>query len=95
VKKTDFESVLKSLEQAVEIAAGREPTARVSHRETPNMRDVRKQLNLRRSDFAQLLGVSPRTLESWEQGKRQPSGAAGILLRIAMKNPKVVREAIF
>jgi putative transcriptional regulator len=50
---------------------------------------------LKRADFAQLLGVSPRTLESWEQGKRQPSGAAGILLRIAVKNPNVVREAIY
>jgi putative transcriptional regulator len=95
VEKADFETVLRSLNQAVEIATGSQAAARVSHREIPDVREVRKKLKLKRADFAQMLGVSPRTLESWEQGKRQPSGAAGILLRIAVKNPNVVREAIF
>ncbi len=95
MEKADFENVLRSLEQAVEIAAGERVAARVSYREIPDVREVRKQLNLKRADFAQLLGVSPRTLESWEQGKRQPSGAAGILLRIAVKNPNAVREAMY
>ena len=68
--------------------------ARVSTRQTPDVRAVRKQLNLKRADLAEMLGVSPRTLESWEQGKRKPSGAASVLLRIAMKNPNVVLEAL-
>ena len=94
MQKNDFNSMIKSLNQAVEIADGQRVAARVSTRETPDVRAVRKQLNLKRADLAEMLGVSPRTLESWEQGKRKPSGAASILLKIAMKNPSIVLEAL-
>ena len=47
---------------------------------------------LSQSQFAQLLGVSVRTLQDWESGRRNPSGAAQTLLRIASKHPRVVRE---
>ena len=42
--------------------------------------------------FAKLLGVSVRTLQQWEQGRRQPSGAARTLIAIAEKHPEVLRE---
>jgi putative transcriptional regulator len=42
--------------------------------------------------FAQLLGVSVRTLQEWEQGRRAPSGAARTLLLIAAKNPRALIE---
>jgi putative transcriptional regulator len=42
--------------------------------------------------FARLLGVSERTLQDWEQGRRQPSGAAKTLLRVAERHPEVLRE---
>jgi putative transcriptional regulator len=42
--------------------------------------------------FAKLLGISKRTLQDWEQGRRQPSGAAKTLLRIAERHPEVLRE---
>jgi len=42
------------------------------------------------SDFAQLLGVSVRTLQEWEQGRREPSGAARTLLRIALRSPEAI-----
>ena len=45
------------------------------------------------SAFAQLLGVSVRTLQEWEQGRREPSGAAKTLLRIAMRSPEAIRQA--
>ena len=44
------------------------------------------------ADFARLLGVSKRTLQEWEQGRRKPSKAALTLLRIALKRPDVLRE---
>ena len=94
MKKQDFNSVIKSLNQAVEIASNKAVAPRVSTREIPDVKAVRKQLKLNRADLAQMLGVSPRTLESWEQGRRKPSGAANLLLRIAMKNPGVVLEAM-
>jgi len=42
--------------------------------------------------FAELLGVSKRTLQEWEQGRRAPSGAAKTLLRVAEQHPEVLRE---
>jgi len=45
---------------------------------------------LSQSQFAKLLGVSVRTLQGWEQGRKQPSGAARTLLAIARKNPKAL-----
>lgn len=53
---------------------------------------VRLQSGLSQSAFAQLLGVSLRTLQEWEQGRRTPSGAAQTLLKIALKHPQVLRE---
>lgn len=43
-------------------------------------------------EFAALMGVSVRTLQDWEQGRRQPSGAARTLLRVAANHPEVLRE---
>jgi len=53
---------------------------------------VRVQSGLSQSAFAQLLGVSLRTLQEWEQGRRTPSGAAQTLLKIALKHPEILRE---
>lgn len=47
---------------------------------------------LSQAKFATLLGVSKRTLQDWEQGRRQPSGAAKTLLRVAERHPEVLRE---
>lgn len=54
---------------------------------------ARKKSGLSQAEFAKLLGVSVRTLQEWEQGRRQPSGAAKTLISIAERRPEVLREA--
>ena len=54
---------------------------------------VRIRTGLSQAKFATLLGVSVRTLQQWEQGRREPTGAAKTLLRIAEKQPDVLIEA--
>ena len=53
--------------------------------------EARAKVGVSQSAFAVLLGVSVRTLQDWEQGRREPSGAAKTLLRIAARTPEAVR----
>ena len=54
--------------------------------------EVRHKTGLSQTEFSQLVGVSVRTLQDWEQGRRKPSGPAVSLLRIAEKHPEVFVE---
>ena len=56
--------------------------------------EARTRAGLSQSQFAALLGVSARTLQEWEQGRRQPTGAAQTLLTIAARRPEVLRELL-
>lgn len=58
----------------------------------PSVASVRERTGLSQSRFAELLGVSVRTLQEWEQGRRAPSGAARTLLLIAQRNPSALLE---
>lgn len=53
---------------------------------------ARLMAGLTQAQFAALLGVSRRTLEQWEQGRREPSGAAKTLIRVAELHPEILRE---
>ena len=56
--------------------------------------EARQRLGLSQSQFAEVLGVSVRTLQDWEQKRRQPSGAARTLIKIAALRPDAVQEAL-
>lgn len=58
----------------------------------PPVAEIRQKTGLSQSKFASLLGVSVRTLQDWEQGRRVPSGAARTLLLIAHNNPLALLE---
>jgi putative transcriptional regulator len=60
----------------------------------PEVAKARHNLALTQEAFAELLGIGINTLRSWEQNKRQPSGAARTLIHIALKHPEVLQEAV-
>jgi putative transcriptional regulator len=78
------------LESAKQMRRGR--AARVTKVELPAAAQARAVSGMSQQEFAELLGVSARTLQDWEQGRREPTGAARTLLKVAVKHPRVLRE---
>lgn len=66
--------------------------ARRTNVELSPVAEARMQMGLSQVEFADLLGVSKRTLQDWEQRRREPTGAARTLLRVAVRHPEVLRE---
>jgi putative transcriptional regulator len=94
MKRELFEELLESVKQAVAIERGEKKPSRsftVSRRN--EVTTVRAKLGLSQSKFAALLGISSSTLKNWEQGRRHPTGAARVLLKVAKRHPRVVLEA--
>jgi putative transcriptional regulator len=58
----------------------------------PSVASIREKTGLSQARFAELLGVSVRTLQDWEQGRRAPSGAARTLLLVADRNPRALLD---
>jgi putative transcriptional regulator len=77
------------LESVRQMRRGR--PARVTKIELPAAAEARAKVGLSQHEFAALLGVSPRTLQDWEQGRREPTGAARTLLKVASAHPKILR----
>ncbi len=65
--------------------------ARITKVQLSAAAEARASVGLSQQEFAQLLGVSARTLQDWEQGRREPTGAARTLLKLAVKHPKILR----
>lgn len=83
------EKLLQSVREMKADARARETVVPVSE-----VLDARARSGMTQAQFATMMGVSKRTLQDWEQGRRKPTGAAKSLLRIAMKRPDVVRECL-
>ncbi len=61
---------------------------------TPDVKQVRELFGLTQENFAHLLGIRLTTLQSWEQGRRQPNGPARLLLQVAAQHPETVKDAL-
>ena len=94
LKKRDAERDLGAelLESVTQMKAGR--ASRIHKAEVSPVVSARIKSGLSQTDFAKLLGVSVRTLQDWEQGRRQPSGAAKTLIAIAERRPDVLKEIV-
>jgi putative transcriptional regulator len=91
------EDILQGLREALDHAEGRDvPGLRVHHVDLDpvDAKAIRKRLHLTQEQMARLLGTSASGYRKWEQGQRQPSGAARTLLRVMEKEPEAVLRAL-
>lgn len=93
-----FDELLASMKQGADHAAGKitarthQLTKRAQAFSGGEIAEIRKQMNVSQSVFADLLNIPKATAISWERGLRSPSGAAVRLLQIAKNNPKALLE---
>ena len=94
MKDQDFTKLIERIKQAGRIKHGFKKPSRVFKFKIPDIRTIRTKLHVSQNEFALMLGVRSRTLQNWEQGRREPEGPAKALLTIADKNPRAVLEAL-
>lgn len=94
MKDDMFDELLASVQEMDEIVKGKQSAARATDYPELEVKAIREQTGLSQSRFAMLIGVSKRTLENWEQGRRHPTGPAKALLRIVAANPEQAIRAL-
>jgi putative transcriptional regulator len=94
VKKQMFEELLGSVREAGAILRGRQKPSRRVVIQSSGVRFIRERTRLSQSEFAQLIGVSVKTLQNWEQERRRPTGPAAALLSIIEFDPALAVKAI-
>jgi putative transcriptional regulator len=87
--------MIESARQALAFAEGRENHGCVVHvPEDIDVKAIREKISLSQSEFARLFGLSKRTLEHWEHGRRVPTGPARAFLTVIAREPDAVRRAL-
>ena len=94
MKKELFAELVESIEEAGQIRKGLVKPSRVFRYRPVDIKRIRNRLHVSQSQFSLMIGVSKATLQNWEQGRRQPEGAAKALLRVVDKQPQAVLEAL-
>ena len=89
-----FDDLVQSLKEAKAIARKEAPASRRITVTTPDAKAVREQLGLSQSEFARLMQVSIKTLQNWEQHRRNPTGPAAALLKIVRTAPDVALKIL-
>ncbi len=89
-----FAELEASLKEGMAILRGEEKPSRTFTFEAPDVKAIRETLKLTQQQFAALMGISTRTLQNWEQGRRAPEGPARVLLMVAARNPQAVLDVV-
>ena len=89
-----FSELIDSVEEMDKIRRGKKRASRRTVVKEVKVAAVREQTGLSQTRFARLIGVSKRTVENWEQGRRTPSGPARALLKIVAKDPEGAIRAL-
>lgn len=94
MKEELFQELLKSVQEGAKILRGQTKPSRTFKMTPPDIKEIRKNYQLTQAEFAQLLQVSLRTLQNWEQGRRIPDGPAKVLLRVAAVHPEALLDTV-
>ena len=94
MKAKMFDELLGSIREGGAILRGQRKPMRRFVIEAAAVRAIRERTSLSQSEFAELIGVSVKTLQNWEQNRRRPTGPAAALLRVIAQEPKLAVQAI-
>jgi putative transcriptional regulator len=94
MKEELFAELVESVREGGAILRGEKEASRRFVISEPDVKEIREEYKLSQSQFAALLGISIKTLQNWEQGRRSPRGAARILLQVAAKHPEAVLDVV-
>ncbi len=89
-----FADLYESVKQMDQIREGKRKPSRVRRVEEADVKSIREKTGLSQSQFALLIGVSLKTLQNWEQGRRHPVGPARALLKIVRNDPEGAIKAL-
>ena len=90
----DFQKLVESVKQMGSIMQGEKVPHLRTVLSTVDVKGLRERLGLTQNQFSGMIGVSIKTLQNWEQGRREPEGPAKALLRVVEKEPQAVMNAL-
>ena len=94
MEKTLFDDLKQSLKEAKAIRAGEMNASRQFTVDPIDVKAVRAKTGLSQNEFAQMIQISTRTLQNWEQKRRNPTGPAAALLKIVSAEPEVALRSL-
>ncbi|WP_404420539.1 helix-turn-helix domain-containing protein [Nibricoccus sp. IMCC34717] len=95
MKAAAFKELLESVRDTGAYLKGNRKAVVRTDRVSPNsVAAIRAKLKFSQAQFARAFGISVDTLQNWEQGRRQPTGPAKVLLRVAERHPEAVLESV-
>ena len=89
-----FDELMEGVQQMDEIVRGERAPSREFHIDAVQVKKVRAATGLSQAKFAKVIDVPVGTLRNWEQGRRDPTGPAKVLLRAIHNDPEHVLDAI-